>query len=83
MRFVVDCNPNKRGCDICADVKKTMSWDKQKSKFVPRRICPYNVCPYHELDDIKHYSEYDRMAKKQGKSWLEEWLKKIFEVSEK
>ena len=77
MRFVVDCNPQKRGCDICADVKKISSWDKHLCKYVPRRICPYDECPYHELDDVKCYSEYDKRVKKKLN------LKKIFNVSEK
>ena len=82
MRYVADCNPNKRGCYICADTKK-INITRDGKHIANAHICPYNECPYHELDDFKDYSEYDKHAKKQGKSQLEAWLKKVFNLSEK
>ena len=41
----------KRGCHWCADFK---------------RKCQHEVCPYHELDDVKTYDEYLKKAKKNG-----------------
>lgn len=81
MRKVIDCNPNKRGCYLCADVKKIKI--KDRGTMLTVKYCPYDECPYHELDDVKCYSEYDNKVKKQGRNLLEAWLKKVFEVSEK
>lgn len=82
MRNVVDCNPNKRGCYLCADVVKHKF--KRNGKYIViAKMCPYDECPYHELDDVKCYSEYDKRVKKTGRNLLEAWLKKVFEVSEK
>lgn len=77
MRYVVDCNPKKRGCDICADVVTRTFWSENDYKYFNRKCCPYDECPYHELDDVKCYSEYDKRVKKKLN------LKKIFNVSEK
>lgn len=81
MRYIIDCNPNKRGCYICADITKIKC--NVNGNMVTRKCCPYDKCPYYELDDVKCYSDYDKLAKKQGRSLLEEWLKKVFNVSEK
>lgn len=83
MRFIRECNPAKRGCEFCADVKKYKFWNERAGTFVKRACCPYDECPYHELDDVKHYGEYDRRVKMEGKNHLEAWLKKVFNVSEK
>lgn len=82
MRSIVDCNQNKRGCYLCADVVK-MKFMRNGKYVVTAKCCPYDKCPYHELDNVKSYSEYDRKVKKEGKNHLEAWLKKVFEVSEK
>lgn len=82
MRFVTDCNPNKRGCYLCADVAK-IKFVRGGKYVVTAKACPYDVCPYHELDDAKCYSEYDRQVKKTGRNLLEAWLQKVFSVSEK
>lgn len=83
MRLVVDCNPNKRGCGLCADVCKEKVWSREEGKMVTRKYCPYDECPYHELDEFKSYAEYDEHAKKEGQRQMESWLKKVFELSEK
>ncbi len=77
MRFVIDCNPGKRGCDLCADVMKVKA--KVNYEILTRKVCPYDVCPYHELDDVESYFQYEKRIKKQQKAWL----KKVLKVSEK
>lgn len=80
MRYIVDCNPQKRGCGICADVIKIDSPTKNGYKT---KACPYDECPYHELDQFEKYTDYDKHAKQEGKNHLESWLKKVFNLSEK
>ena len=80
MRPLADCNPKKRGCLLCADMIKVPSLH---DKAFQSKACPYNKCPYHELDDFKTYADYDRHAKKEGQRQMESWLKKVFELSEK
>ena len=81
MRFISDCNPNKRGCYLCADITRVKC--NVNGNMVTRKVCPYDECPYHELDHVENYMQYDKQVKKQGRNLLEEWLKKVFEVSEK
>lgn len=79
MRYVIDCNPSKRGCDLCADV--VIKHDTATGNG--RKFCIHDECPYHELDDVKRYIEYDKRVKKSSNHNLETWLKKIFILSEK
>ena len=81
MRFVIDCNPGKRGCDLCADHIKVKA--KVNYEVLTRKVCPYDECPYRELDDVKKYSEYDKRVQKAGTYNIESWLKKVFVLSEK
>ena len=41
----------KRGCGYCLDFIPS-------GKVGKRSKCPYDECPYHELDDVKTYDEY-------------------------
>lgn len=77
MRFITDCNPGKRGCEFCADKQKTII--KVNGEILNRNVCPYDECPYHELDDVESYFQYEKRIKKQQKAWL----KKVLKVSEK
>ena len=78
MRRVKDCNPNKRGCHFCADTVK-----RKTDGFCVQKLCIHNKCPYHELDDVKSYMEYDKKVRKSGENALEAYLKKLFSLSEK
>ena len=53
MRELKQAEQTKRGCKLCADVEKIA----KKGKY-PRRHCPYDKCPYHELDGFKTYKDY-------------------------
>lgn len=79
MRYVIDCNPNKRGCHFCADTK----FLTDSSSGCKRKFCIHDECPYHKLDDVKNYMDYDKQLRKHGKKHLESWLKKVFSLSEK
>lgn len=47
--FIIDAKTKwKRGCVDCADHKVING----------RMACPYEECPYHELDNVDCYSEY-------------------------
>lgn len=50
-RFSQTKEMKKRGCHYCADFK---------------RRCPHEVCPYHELDNVKTYDEYLKKGEKNG-----------------
>ena len=45
---------HKRGCAYCLDL---IPWEKKGNK-VRLSKCPYDECPYHELDNVKTYDEY-------------------------
>ena len=52
-RIMLDCK-HQRGCGYCLDFIPSEgrgSW-QTKSK------CPYDECPYHELDSVRSYEEY-------------------------
>ncbi len=81
MRYIIDLNSNKRGCEICADVVKAKRHYNGETTYP--KACPYDECPYHELDDVKNYSEYDKRMKKLGGNIIDELAKKILALSEK
>lgn len=73
MRLVKDCEPNKRGCNYCADTVLKAPGGKH-----PRKFCIHNSCPYHELDNVKNYREYEKNQKNE----LEYLLKKLFALTD-
>lgn len=52
MRKIHNAERIQRGCAFCADC----GWIKKKLDRV--RGCPYDVCPYHQLDKVKRYDDY-------------------------
>jgi hypothetical protein len=50
--FLKENECRKRGCLFCADGKKT---NKYNAVLIE---CPYDTCPYHELDDFDSYEDY-------------------------
>ena len=56
MRVLKESETYQRGCWLCADLHKVRGG---------RRVnhCPYEECPYHELDSVKTYGEYMRKTK--------------------
>lgn len=60
-RVIHDTERIKRGCRYCADV-------------VEKKKCPYEECPYHELDDVKTYEEYLQKTDKSGLAKILELL---------
>ena len=53
MRIIPYAETVKRGCKYCAFVDKTLGDDGKMKK-----ACPYEECPYRELDDYKTYNEF-------------------------
>lgn len=62
MRQLTDKEKRQRGCDFCAD--KGRMYDAKKRNHVS--ICPYDKCPYHELDNVKTYGEYIQKTDRSG-----------------
>ena len=52
VRILSEQEKIKRGCDDCAHVQNDIINHKVK------KVCPYDECPYHELDEFDTYSEY-------------------------
>ena len=52
-RIKLDCQV-QRGCHYCVDM---IPGQKVKRYYKPKR-CPYEECPYHQLDGFKTYTEY-------------------------
>lgn len=52
----------QRGCNYCANSSKTKGYiNKETGGYVKvNTICPYDKCPYTELDGYSSYSEYLR-----------------------
>lgn len=43
---------SQRGCNFCTDKRK------RKIDGVVKSYCPYDMCPYRELDGFKSYEDY-------------------------
>lgn len=55
MRLLKLSEIEQRGCRFCADeIRKN------------RNMCPYEECPYHELDNVKTYGEYMQKTNTRG-----------------
>lgn len=52
MRILRRKEQTKRGCLYCTQMEKKM-YGGRLSTF-----CPYDKCPYHELDGYKKYTDY-------------------------
>lgn len=50
MKTIHNADAKKRGCRWCADSIKP------EGRHI--RKCPYDECPYHELDGYKTYHDY-------------------------
>lgn len=69
MRELSQREKTKRGCIYCAD--------RTRPKYrMGCTTCPYDECPYHELDNFKSYDEYMKKSKKGGLARLLEALAK-------
>ena len=53
MRYLKEKEQKKRGCSCCLDAVMKKSY----YGFVSRH-CPFDECPYHELDEYDTYREY-------------------------
>ena len=53
-RTVTDRERKQRGCIYCLDVVTT----GKTSSYYAGRYCPYDECPYRELDKHETYGEY-------------------------
>jgi hypothetical protein len=42
----------KRGCIYCLDVVKKKTYGQRET------MCPFDKCPYDELDEFRTYNEY-------------------------
>ena len=68
-REIRDTERMQRGCHYCIDSITPIK------KINLHRGCPYEECPYHELDDVQTYGEYLMKSDKNG-------LLKILELLE-
>lgn len=48
----------KRGCIYCADIKKIKGYHVGQVYIKAHSICPYDICPYGELDKFNTYKDY-------------------------
>lgn len=71
MREVSIRERQKRGCLYCADCS---CGSGKHTK------CPYDKCPYHELDGFKSYEAYLKKSKKGGLGRLLEALSKKCDI---
>lgn len=58
MRYVKRAEQKQRGCEWCIDTQRTYKRIKTTGKMNIRMSCIHDKCPYHELDNVKTYSEY-------------------------
>lgn len=64
MRIIPYAEKVQRGCTYCAFV------DKAEEYGVIREACPYNECPYRELDGFATYNEYLKARYNDGRRLL-------------
>lgn len=55
MRFLRVAEVKQRGCKYCTHCKRTTG---RRIKGELNIQCPFDECPYHELDKYKSYSQY-------------------------
>ena len=65
----------QRGCEYCLDYRHERTVVGEKY----HKLCIYNKCPYHELDDVNTYSAYLK-ASKMGKNAIAVYIRKIFDL---
>lgn len=53
MRYVTECNPEKRGCYYCTQIKLMSA-----GKGFPRLYCIHDECPYRVLDKYDTYEDF-------------------------
>lgn len=58
MRHVKNVERKQRGCEWCIDTVRTYKRIRTTGKTNIRMCCIHEKCPYHELDNVKTYSEY-------------------------
>ncbi len=54
MRRIHNAERKQRGCNYCAHAIPP----EQDGRSYKCRACPFDECPYHELDEVKSYSHY-------------------------
>lgn len=54
MRFIHNKERVQRGCTYCTDA---VIVSRKKGDYRNRK-CPYDECPYHELDGFETYGDY-------------------------
>lgn len=62
-RNVTDKEKKKRGCIYCMD---TLTAGSKQSTYYIGRFCPYEECPYHELDKYDSYGQYIKATDLRG-----------------
>ena len=65
MRIIRKEEQGRRGCVFCTE---RVSCRSERNEKVRSR-CPYDECPYHELDGVKSYGEYLKATQDQS-AWL-------------
>lgn len=60
MRYIKNVERKKRGCEWCIDTVRKYTKIRTTGKTNIRMQCIHKKCPYHELDNVKSYTEYLR-----------------------
>lgn len=60
-RLIRDRERKQRGCIYCLDMQTTGDGTN-----IAGRYCPYEECPYHELDKYETYDEYMKATDLKG-----------------
>lgn len=80
MRLLQAREKEQRGCIFCNDSKSAKrDGGVELEKHERVLLCKWDECPYHELDNIRRYKEYEYKAMKDFKG-LESFLRSIEEA---
>ena len=63
MRILSTQEKIQRGCAYCAYIQM------EEVNEVVKKVCPYDECPYHELDEFDTYSEYLKKRREKDVGW--------------
>ena len=66
-RLITETEYKQRGCYFCADKTNTkgIKYTGKREGFAKAIACPYEECPYRELDAFDSYSQFvDDQTKK-------------------
>ena len=75
MRRIEYREMRQRGCEYCLDFGRARLEEGERIC----KVCKHDVCPHHELDNVKSYGAYLRKARTREDT-IANYIRKLFEM---